>query len=234
MKKYFIIGDIHSHYDLMLQSLEAAGFEVHNSKHILVIAGDVLDRGHQGHQLIGYLEDLILKDRVIGVLGNHDEFLLSVLEKRFKISDVLWNIEKNGFCETLKLGQKNHNSPIDVTEENILKISDYFLTHYPVFSKWLMNLPLYLEFKHHVIVHAFLDFSLDDWRNTSKHFAIWERRYEEKLPENFEKKLIFGHTPNIAINEQHDIIYKDNKIMIDGGAGYGYQVNTIVIDENKI
>jgi len=234
LKKYFILSDIHSHYDLLLNALENAGFEINNSNHFLIIAGDVLDRGHQGHQLIGYLEEIILKDRVIGVVGNHDEFLISLLEKRYTLSNIAWNGDKNGFFETLKLGLDYPEDHYELTNEDMDRISDNFRRKYPVFTNWLLKLPLFLEFKHHVIVHAFLDFSIEDWRKTSRHFAIWERRYNDKLPDTFKKKLIFGHTPNIAINEKNDIIYDGDKIMMDGGAGYGYQVNVLCLDENKI
>ncbi len=232
MKKYFILSDIHSQFDLFESAIIKAGFEKSNPNHIMIIAGDILDRGSQGDLLIRYLEELIRIDRLIGVIGNHDAFLIDILNHNYLLDKVVFNIEKNGFIETLKLGSKK---PItDINEPTLDLIRETFENEYEVFTKWIKELPLYLEYNHHVIVHGFLDFSLDDWHETSNRFAVWERGYNNSVPKNFTKKIIFGHTPNYYINNQNDIIYKDKKIMIDGGAAEGLQINVLILTESEI
>lgn len=234
MKKYFILSDIHSQYDLLLAALDGAGFDIGNPTHVLIIAGDVLDRGDQGDSVIRLLELLIKRERLLGVIGNHDVYLINILNQVYDIKSIIWAGEKNGFYKTLDLGKNKASDILGLTEDSMDNIRLNFLKRYPIFCNWIRNLPIYLEFKYHVIVHAFLDFSLDDWRDTSLRFATWERRYTEKIPETFTKNLIFGHTPNIMINHQNDIIVDGKKIMIDGGAAGGYQINVLVLDENTI
>ncbi|MCK5732078.1 MAG: metallophosphoesterase [Tenericutes bacterium] len=233
MLTYYIISDIHSQYDLMMDALKKADFDMGNEDHILVVAGDILDRGHQGDKTIRFIEKLIVKGRVLGVVGNHDDFLIRVLNGTFKIKKILWNIQKNGFRKTLNLGF-NDNEKYEIDGPSIKRMKANFVNKYPIFASWLINNPIYLVFSNHVIVHGFLDFSLEDWRQTSRHFATWTRGYDLIIPDKFEKKLIFGHTPNHYINKQNDIIYDGKKIMIDGNAADDIQINVLKLTESEI
>lgn len=232
MIEYFIVSDLHAQYDLLKQALERADFDMDNQNHILIIAGDVLDRGHQGDELIRFLEKLIVMNRLMGVMGNHDKFLIDVITQSFTIKTVLWNSHNNGFIETLRLAHPKKDFYIE--EKTIKEIGHAFLEKYPIFSDWLLQLPLFLEFKNHVIVHGFLNFDLPDWHDTEEHFAIWERGYNNDIPETFHKKIIFGHTPNHYINHHNDIIFNGKKIMIDGGAASGIQINVLKLTEQEI
>lgn len=232
MIEYFIVSDIHAQYDMLIKALKDAGFDMGNSDHVLLVAGDVLDRGSQGDMLIRFLETLIQQDRLLGVLGNHDRFFIDLIDNKFSLKTVLWNSYNNGFIETLRLG---HNDRSFFIEENVIRdISLNLNKKYPIFIKWISNLPLFLEFSNHVIVHGFINFDLDDWHHTDEHYAIWERGYGNSVPESFNKKLIFGHTPNHYINGKNDIIIEGKKIMIDGGAASGIQINILKIDEKTI
>ncbi len=200
----------------------------------MIIGGDLLDRGKEGHELIRFLEPFIEDGRVYGVLGNHDLFLKEILEDDHRIDHIAFNIQHNGFKETLLLGYPGDEKNFKLNMPNLRLIKENFIATYPVFSKWLLSLPLYLEYQHHVIVHGFLDFSLDDWRQTKTRYAVWERGFNLPMPESFKKQLIIGHTPNQYINGEADIITDGHKIMIDGGAAYGYQVNILALNEDEL
>ncbi|MBN2540573.1 MAG: metallophosphoesterase [Bacilli bacterium] len=234
MKRYFIVSDIHSQFDLLLVALVNADFDVENPDHVLVIAGDILDRGTQGDSVIRFLELLIKKERLLGVLGNHDKFIQDILTQKSNYRDISWNIEHNGFLQTLLLGldpQKITNIDQLIVLEEMRK---NFESKYPIFSKWILSLPLFLEFDRYVIVHGFLDFTLSDWHDTCERYAIWERGFKTKIPNSFKKTLIFGHTPNRHFGETDDIIYESKKIMIDGGAAMGHQINVLQLTEEQI
>ena len=233
MKEYYILSDIHSQYDLLMNALKKAEFDMENDNHILIIGGDVLDRGKQGDKVVRFIETLIIKNRVLGVLGNHDVFLLDVVDQTYDMKKIIWNCDKNGFMETLLLGW-NPSKEFLMETKTITKISETLNKKYPIFLQWLREVPLFLEFPNHVIVHGFLDFSLEDWHNTSKQFATWERGFNNHIPENFGRYLIFGHTPNNYINQQNDIIRQDKKIMIDGGAASRLQINILRLTEEEI
>ena len=66
MKTYFFVTDIHSMYDELMQALKNKGFDLNNEDHILVVCGDILDRGSKGREVIEFIESLLSKDRVVG------------------------------------------------------------------------------------------------------------------------------------------------------------------------
>lgn len=79
MKKYFVFGDVHGEYDVMVKGLDDSGFEKDNPNHIVISLGDLFDRGLQNIQVLEFVYDLWKKDRLINIRGNHDEFLLDYL-----------------------------------------------------------------------------------------------------------------------------------------------------------
>ncbi len=230
MKKYFIVSDIHANYSKLIKALKTSGFDLDNPDHVFVFGGDALDRGKEGDKVIGFIESLIEKNRIIGVLGNHDKFLLDMVSG--DVSYVRFNVLRNGFGPTVRLGEESNR--FNLTKDEFIIAGQRILAKYPVFVNWLRELPPYLEFPHHVLVHGYLDFSLDDWHETDMHYAIWERGYSRAVPESFHKKIIIGHTPNMMIMGKHDIVVFDKKILIDGGAAYGGQINVLVLDESEI
>ena len=45
MKTYFVCSDIHGFYKEWVKSLKEAGFNKNNPEHILIVLGDIFDRG---------------------------------------------------------------------------------------------------------------------------------------------------------------------------------------------
>lgn len=228
------MSDIHSQFDLLYKALSKAAFDLKNPEHIVIINGDILDRGNDGDKVIRFLENLISKNRLLGIMGNHDKFLVDILNADIVVKTIQWNIFRNGFKKTLELGCGVGNIDDDFDIETIVKIRESLLEKYPIFCKWIMTLPLFREFENHVLVHGFLDFGLEDWRETDQKTCIWSRGYNKEIPATFKKKLIIGHTPNYHINEQDDIIYDGKKIMIDGGAASMRQINIYCLTEDTI
>lgn len=80
--KYFLISDIHSYYTEMKASLDSSGFNKDNPEHILVVLGDVFDRGDETIEVYNFLKSLP-EDRCILIRGNHEELFLSLLNRSF-------------------------------------------------------------------------------------------------------------------------------------------------------
>lgn len=47
MKTYFVCSDIHGYFNEWMSSLKDAGFDISNNDHILIVLGDIFDRGGQ-------------------------------------------------------------------------------------------------------------------------------------------------------------------------------------------
>ena len=95
-KTYFCTSDIHGYYDLFIEALTREGFDKNNPSHILIVAGDIFDRGEQSLEVYNFLKSLP-KERRILIRGNHEYLLRDlVARKRPKSYD-----ESNGTYGTL-------------------------------------------------------------------------------------------------------------------------------------
>ena len=65
MKKYFVCSDIHSHYNELMTALNDAKFDINNPEHILIVLGDIFDRGDQSIEVYNFLRGLPLSRRVL-------------------------------------------------------------------------------------------------------------------------------------------------------------------------
>lgn len=82
MKKLFVCSDIHGFYDEWIKALNQSGFDINNSDHILVVCGDLLDRGKQANQCLKFVNDLP-DDRKILITGNHELLMDDILYVRY-------------------------------------------------------------------------------------------------------------------------------------------------------
>lgn len=103
MKKYFCVSDIHSYYTALKSALDKAGFDLFNKDHILVVCGDIFDRGEETVEVYKFLKS-IPKRRRIMIKGNHEELYLSLLEKDFPQRHDFSNGTVKTFCDIAKLG----------------------------------------------------------------------------------------------------------------------------------
>lgn len=99
MKKYFLVSDIHSFFTPLIVALEKKNFEINNPDHILVVLGDVFDRGYETLEVYTFLSTTLPKNRVILIKGNHESLYLDLLTKRFPESHDFSNGTVRTFCQ---------------------------------------------------------------------------------------------------------------------------------------
>lgn len=80
MKTLFVSADIHSYYDEWMKALKRKKFDINNPDHIIVVCGDIFDRGPKPVEVYEFLKNLP-KERKVLVRGNH-EYLLKDLVSR--------------------------------------------------------------------------------------------------------------------------------------------------------
>ncbi len=82
MNSYFISSDIHSFFDEWQDALKKKGFDINNPEHILVLLGDIFDRGNKSLEVYNFLKSLP-KERRILVRGNHEILLRQLVARGF-------------------------------------------------------------------------------------------------------------------------------------------------------
>jgi serine/threonine protein phosphatase 1 len=234
--KYFVVSDIHSHYDALIKALNENYYDAFNKDHHLLVLGDLFDRGVQPKQTLRYLYDLHVESKATIILGNHDLFLLEFLEG----DDVKakFNIKHNGFGYTLE-GLSN----LTLSTSNLGLIRDKILQDYPFLISWIKSFPLFLEFDDYIFVHGGIDGRNKDWREgQSVHDFVW---LHEHLQEDVEDKIVVaGHARTATIRFENadykqlakedrsvfDIYYQDRKILIDSFVEYSGVINVLVLE----
>lgn len=80
MKKYFVCSDLHSFFTEFKEALVKNGFDIENKDHILVVCGDLFDRGQETLCLYNFVRSLP-DERFIYIRGNHEDLLEECYEQ---------------------------------------------------------------------------------------------------------------------------------------------------------
>ena len=235
-KKYFVISDIHGHYDEMIEALKKYEYDCNNPHHHLIVIGDMFDRGTQSKEVLEYLHPLTVEGKATVILGNHDNFLIELLNGEYL--KAVFNITYNGTDKTLSsLVESKYNSIIDLED-----VKKAITLSYPYLEDWLKTLPLYLEIGNYIFVHGGINGKDDDWREGKIHDFVWNRQINLEPVKG--KTMVVGHHRNATIRypgadykalfirkpEAFEIIYEDGKIFIDSYVEVSKMINVLVRD----
>lgn len=229
MERMIVISDIHGMYRMLLRLLEKVNYDLKKDK--LIILGDLVDRGPESKEVIEFFIGLENKGaNLILLKGNHDDMFIRSLYDYSNIT--LWCI--NGGIKTLE-SYYDGSLMREGIEVAINEIKDKYNKH----IEFLENSKLYYETDNYIFVHAGIDPTLDDWKETEEYDFMWIREefiYTLEPLKIDNKKVIFGHTPAKYIHKGSDIWFSPcgQKIGIDGGAAYGMQLNALIIENNKL
>jgi len=233
MKDLFFISDIHGCFTAMIDALNESGFDENNEKHMLVVLGDIFDRGRENVEVYNYLKRLTDEKKAVVISGNHHKFLIDYLDGT-SISP--FNYMRNGVNETLAdfLGRtrpfeswclidKKIEYPVPGDfAEFIKEARDEINEEYPELLGWLKSLPHYFESKHYIGVHGAIDTQVADWH--FPHCELyglldWEAlefddgAFFGKSILNTEKTVVIGHFGTAVLRDKYNI--KDGKPIDD-------------------
>ena len=208
-KQFFAVSDIHGHINEFKLLLTAWNPE----EQTLVLLGDYVDRGQYSKTVLDEIIKLKeqYKDKVIVLLGNHDEALI----------DTIIDYQKSPFHVDLSITDSSTLYQI-VDSNNVSK-----------YVEFIRSMKLYHQYGKLLFTHAGYNTQISDWRNTSKYDFLWIRGHYCNS-NKFDLINIFGHTPGITIpgHRRPEIMTEHNGfIAIDGGVFSNGRLNGIVIDE---
>ena len=244
MPKFFVVSDVHGFYDEMIEALDKAGFDKHNSDHWLITCGDHFDRGPKPVEVMQYLIGL---PRKVLVRGNHESLLQDLCDRGYPGSHDISNGTYDTVCEFGGAGLGRSFEECCIITEARTK-------------NFLYSMVNYFETKNYIFVHSFVPLkNLDglpmhytrnrkfainpDWRHA--HASDWE---EARWGNPFElaqqgflpdKTLVFGHWSTYDqrpyeyydADDLFDPIYGDGYIGIDATTALSGQVNVLVLED---
>lgn len=170
--KYYAVADIHGFYDELITALEEQGFFKDTAPHKLIVCGDLFDRGSQALRLQEFILDLLLRDEVILIRGNHEDLAADLLNK-WQIRSYLWEAHRaNGTLDTVC--QLTGASQDDI--KNDPESVEQRLRHSPFIETIIPAMRDFYETEHYIFVHGWIPctalrfsyateyFRIDDWR----------------------------------------------------------------------
>lgn len=228
MTEWFAIGDVHGCYD-QLEDLLA---KWDRDRQQLVFMGDLIDRGPDSKACLERVCQLVREAGAVCLTGNHERMFLAYLDNP---QDRYGHYQRNGGDTTINslLGR-----PLDAQVDHEPDAAA-ILGKYADLIEQVRNFPYMYETDHHFFVHAGLDLTLDDVRETEDYDKVWIRKPFHEGENKTGKLIIFGHTPTKSLfNSQvpTNQIWQttDGKLGIDGGAVYGGVLNGVILTASQL
>lgn len=252
MKKYFVSSDIHSFYDEWLDGLHKAGFDLQDPNHILLICGDLFDRGDKTLECYNLIKDMYAQNRLIYIRGNHED-LLARCVCDIKLSNRIESHHKsNGTLKTLShfmnctvydilCGCYDKNEFNNITTDLLDFIDSVTKDYYQIGDKVFVHgwVPLTTDTEGNLIVH-------ENWREGDWVEARWECCFDNYLnnlvpPQG--ETVVCGHwhtsygwhlfkgLSEWGIDAKFTPFIGSNMIAIDGCTAFTRHVNVVVFDE---
>ena len=236
MKKRWVIPDIHG----CIKTLQALVEELIRPARYdeLYFLGDYIDRGPDSKGVIDYIRHLQNDEYSITLLkGNHEDSLLELYDAEKKARSNWWhNFANRKLMIWNTIGGKETLKSFDV--DHVGKIP-------PDYIEWMRSLKYYIELEDFVLVHAGLNFKLDNPFEDTR-AMLWLRDYQI-IPEKINhRRIIHGHVPvhmdfiALAIQQKnYKFIDLDNGPYISGKDGFGNLVAlelstmNMVIQDNR-
>ncbi len=233
-KKIFAVSDIHGCAGALIKSLENAGFDSKNPNHLLVVLGDLFDRGNENRRVLEYLSGI--KNKIL-IRGNHEDILMQTLTtSRVDRLQII-----NGTLSTLTefFAYYHGESILNTIDSSQRRVADMLVD-------LIESMYDYFETDRYIFTHGWIteDANENDFRYANS--AKWQRarwlRWHNLYP-NFTipegKTIVVGHTPcyyaSMFDNARYDydcsIFYGYGLVAIDGAAVSKGSVNVFVTED---
>lgn len=204
MSKTYAIADIHGHYDLLIQALNAV-FRRPGGGTVITL-GDYIDRGPKSRQVVSHLMSLREAPqkgwKVICLKGNHEDMMHETITAPL---DPNWWVGNGGSTTLVSYGGKVPPEHLD----------------------WVKALPTIYADKHRVFVHAGVDPTKPLEEQTDE-FKLWYRYVDGADIGHGERHVVHGHTPNPHGPERYE-----NRTNLDTYAWRTGRLSIAVFDDAK-
>jgi serine/threonine protein phosphatase 1 len=201
------VGDLHGRHDLLLRVLQEVVPRLPDQTR-LVFLGDYIDRGPDSAEVVDELIRLGQKrPQTAFLLGNHEWMLLQALQGT-RLEPFIWS----GGDATL--------ASYNLTPDEISRIPKEH-------QEFFQSLHLHWQSGDYIFVHAGLRPGVP-LKQQSEYDLIWIREDFFLSGAEFEKPVVFGHTPF------HEPFIRPGLFGIDTGAVYGGNLTCLKLPEEQI
>ena len=165
--KYYVTADVHGYFTALKTALAEQGFFEDTEPHKLVICGDLYDRGTEALQLQEFILDLLSRDQVILIRGNHEDLALDLLHNWSRKSYLQRHHNLNGTVDTVC--QLTGFSEREVYTKND-EVGKAFLQN-PLVQTIIPAMADYFETEHYIFVHGWIPCTSISLSSTEKEYV---------------------------------------------------------------
>lgn len=221
----FVIGDVHGCYTKLKKLLNYWNPDSEQ----LIFIGDLIDRGEQSRDVVQLAMKLKEEYGAIVIGGNHEDLFLDWLDAPLQQMSFYYMV---GGEQTLT---SFYNQEL-VQTLSPEKLAERMQQDFHKEIEFLRSLPDYVEQGEYLYVHAGVDLTLADWKNSGKLFFRSIREPFHNGTNHTGKTIVFGHTPTRRLHkDKRDDIWTSHcqtKIGIDGAAVFGGKLHGLRIKGN--
>ncbi|HKK10732.1 MAG TPA: metallophosphoesterase family protein [Bacteroidales bacterium] len=212
----WVIPDIHGYS----KTLETLLKQIQPSKNDhLIFLGDYIDRGPDSKGVL----DLVMaleKDgyNMTTLRGNHESYFVEAYYHAFELGGGLFKKKNLKLKAWFEHGGKEALKSFAV--KDIRKVPEQYI-------KWIEGTQLYLQTEDYIIVHAGMNFTLDN-PYEDEHAMLWIKDFEVDSSKIGGRKVIHGHTPvshefilETIERKEFGFIDLDNGVYMEGRNGFG-------------
>ena len=153
--RYYVVADPHGYYTYLVEALKEKGYFEDKEPHKLIICGDIFDRGEEAKEMEKFVLDLIKKDQVILIRGNHEDLALDYIVKFYDYDK--WGLKtshhySNGTVDTFFQLTGMNIYDMELLPHKALDLiikTDYV-------TKILPKMVNYYETEHYIFVHGWI------------------------------------------------------------------------------
>ena len=150
--RYYVTTDVHGYFSELKNALAENGFFEDTQPHKLLICGDIFDRGQEALQLQDFVLDLLSKDQVILIRGNHEDLTRELLQgwsrQSYAQRHHLLNGTVNTVCQLTGFSERDVFITPDAVGRGLLN-SQLIRTIIPATRN-------YFETDHYIFVHGWI------------------------------------------------------------------------------
>lgn len=210
---YYAISDIHGCDKLLREALTK--IDLCDAQNKIVFLGDYIDRGPDSCQVLQRLYQLqkSYPEQISVLRGNHEELFLRYLKNGEGLA--VWGDWNGNTVKSFLRGTRYekrvifHSYFYDRETQHPVdqEIRSFILHNYKELIRWLENLPCFYETEDQIFVHAGIDLTLKDWKETPESQILWQPPDLKRVNQTG-KSLVVGHTVTRKLNpDKSDRIY---------------------------
>ncbi len=218
MPKQWVIPDIHGCLHTLKSLVESQIVPAKDDQ--LMFLGDFVDRGPDSKGVLDYVMGLQEQGYdIIALKGNHEEFFIKAWEEEKEVISFL------GFRQTNRSKQQwlKHGGLEALQSfgtDDMTAIPEHYI-------QWMRNLKFYHELENFILVHAGLNFELDDVLSDT-HTMLWTKEFKARPHKINFRRVIHGHVPvsldfiDLTIrSSRYPFIDLDNGCYMNNRSGFG-------------